>query len=263
VPTMRYLLKNDPKPAVRAAAAHTIAFFPNSAEESILVLQPIIFNASNDIPPELLGTSIIAYALLYAVCPSSEPNLQTVEERLRHYLASSDASLRWASATGLSRLGIVDAIVIQELVMTAISRVPPQTSFCMGESAEYAVKCLETVYAMPSLPDSIMKAGLVPILDGLSDPNLFCSHNLLPIACKILWKLPENSPFQKDNPVPFDELPREEEKRLLKSLAQIPHWTWIYLKETLRLWSLPPDRDACRHYVGLPEEGPYKDIILN
>ena len=60
----------------------------------------------------------------------------------------------------------------------------------------------------------------------------------------------------------FENLHNEQEKRLIRSLAEIKYRNGRVFKKTLKLWSLPPDRNACRRYVGLPEEGPHEKSPL-
>lgn len=30
----------------------------------------------------------------------------------------------------------------------------------------------------------------------------------------------------------------------------------------MKTWNFPPGRDACRRYVGLPKEGPYRELVI-
>src|SRR5947207_4061245 len=86
--TLCSLLKND---CVRVEAAHILAFFAESANETLPFLRSIVFEESDSIPTALLATAIISFALLYATSPS--PDSQTVEQRLQHFLTSENASL--------------------------------------------------------------------------------------------------------------------------------------------------------------------------
>jgi hypothetical protein len=262
LPTLCDLLQNDSNSSVRAEAAHIIAFFPESADKTLPFVRSIVFEDSDSIPEGLLATAIISFALLFANCPLPAPDRQTVEQRLRQFLTRENRSLRWAAATGLSRLEIVDAAIIRELVSATVNPLPetsPKVPFFGYDGTEYALESLKAACAMPLLSDSTLQSAIDPILDGLSRPDTSSCDALLAICCKLLWKAPQNSPFNQGLPIPFENLHNEQEKRLIRSLAERKYREWRFFKKTLKLWSLPPDRDACRRYVGLPEEGPYEE----
>ena len=85
-------------------------------DKTLPFVRSIVFEDSDGIPERLLATAIISFALLFANCPSLAPDRQTVEQRLRQFLTRENRSLRWAAVTGLSRLEIVDAAIIRELI---------------------------------------------------------------------------------------------------------------------------------------------------
>jgi hypothetical protein len=262
LPTLYYLLQNDSDSSVRAEAAHIIAFFPELVDRTLPFVRSIVFEDSDGIPEGLLATAIISFALLVANCPSPASDRPTVEQRLRQFLTRENRSLRWAAATGLSRLEIVDAAIIRELASATINPLPetsPKIPFYGHEQRGYALKSLKAACATPLLSDSTLQSAIDPILDGLSRPDTTYCNAPLAICCELLWKAPQNSPFNQGLPIPFENLHNEQEKRLMRSLAEIKNREWRFFKKTLKLWSLPPDRDACRRYVGLPEEGPYEE----
>ena len=197
LPTLCYLLQNDSDSSVRAEAAHIIAFFPESADKTLPFVRSIVFEDSDGIPEGLLATAIISFALLFANCPSPAPDRQTVEQRLRQFLTRENRSLRWAAATGLSRLEIVDAAIIRELVSATLPETSPKIPFFGHDQTGYARESLKAACAMPLLSDSTLQSAIDPILDGLSRPDTPYCDALVALCCELLWKAPQNSPFNQ------------------------------------------------------------------
>jgi HEAT repeat protein len=186
LPTLCYLLQNDSDPSVRAEAAHIIAFFPESVDETLPFVRSIVFDDSDGIPEGLLATATISFALLFAISPSSAPDRQTVEQRLHQFLTRENPSLRWAAATGLSRLDIVDAAIIRELATAAVNPLPetdPKIPFYQPEL--YALESLKAACTIPLLSDSTLKSAIDAILDGLSSPDTLGCDALLSTSCKV------------------------------------------------------------------------------
>jgi hypothetical protein len=263
VPTLCSLLENDPNYLVRSNAAHTLSFFPESVDKSMPILHSIVFEDSENIPPTLLKTAVVAFVLLYCNSESSEPDRKTIEEKLRKLLTNENLSLRWAAATGLARLDIYDATVIRELAEAIVSKTLSKDMdnlFYLGDLAQYATECLQEAFNVPLLSDSVLEAALDPILNG-STPDDLNNVILFRIVCKLLWKTPENNPLQGSNPVPFENLHNEKEKTFFKSMAQVKYYHWESLLKDLKFWKLPRDRDDYRRYVGLPLEGPYNSLV--
>ena len=264
VPTLCSILQDDPDYTVRAAAAHTLSHFPECVDKSIPILRSILFESSEDITSVLLGSTAVAFVLLYCNSESSEPDRRTVEEKLQKLLGSENSMLRCAAATGLARLEAYDIAVIRELAEATVNKSLSQSTdvwLYSGNLGQYPLLCLQDALNVSSLSESVAGAALDPILNGLT-PETFFSNELFRIICKLLWKTPENNPVQGSNPVPFEDLQNEREKTFFKSLAETKDFIWIRLQKDLKLWKLPGDRDSCRRYVGLPPEGPYETAIF-
>jgi hypothetical protein len=261
LPTLCSIVQSDPDSMVRAAAAHTLAFYPESAQETMPLLHAIVFDDSEDVLGAFRGTAIISFTILYAGLQKPELDRQVLEERLRHFLSNENILLSWSAATGLARLGIYDSTVIRILAEITLNKEiykeEHSIPFHGGETAAYALLSLQKAFDTPSVPDSALSGALGPILHGL-ESDTYYFPDVFVMACRILWKTPENNPLQGSNPIPFERLSTEE-KALLKSLAEQKNSYWSRQEKLRKSWNFPQDRDECRRYVGLPEEGPYQE----
>jgi hypothetical protein len=139
-------------------------------------------------------------------------------------------------------------------------------SFYYNNVEEYALEGLEAACKARPLPDSVLKASLAPLRDALSSPNYYisASPSILQTCCAILWPIPQNSPFNQDPLIAYKELESEEQKRLIRAVAEFGLMNWELLEglERVRPWNLPVNRDTCWRYVGLPEESLSKKTAI-
>jgi HEAT repeat protein len=98
VPVLRGLL-NDPDPAVRASAAHALAWFPDHAAETL----PPLLSACDDPAPIVAATALVATSLL------STSDDALVVERLRSAFDRSEPAISTGGAIGLAWLAGADA----------------------------------------------------------------------------------------------------------------------------------------------------------
>ncbi|MFJ1706989.1 hypothetical protein [Kitasatospora sp. NPDC088346] len=83
----------DTDPAVRAATAHLLAWFP---EEASATLPQVLYLADRETVPAVAATALVAAGLLGDAATA---------DRLRPFLAAPDPVVRWGAAVALARLG--------------------------------------------------------------------------------------------------------------------------------------------------------------
>jgi hypothetical protein len=269
LPTICDLLRQDDDAVVREAAARTVAFFPESSHKSLPLLRSMVFqneDSGESIHEGLLATAIVSFILLLTTSLSSSPaatdDRTIVEQKLHHFLSHQSPILRWAAATGLSRLSIINPLVLATLASTVTTPPPeavPNISFYFGRLEEYALESLEAACKVQPMPVSALKTSLTQLLDVLTSPNCYSYDTILSTCCTVLWPIPQDSPFNQNPPAKYEELASEEAERLIRALAEFSPAGSEELEglEARKTWNLPADRNACRRYVGLPEEGPY------
>ncbi|KAH0564818.1 hypothetical protein GP486_001791 [Trichoglossum hirsutum] len=266
-------LRQDSDARAREAAAHAVAFFPESSHKTLPLLRPIVFqdeSSGENIPEGILATAIVSYVLLLSTSLPSSPattdDRAIVEQKLHYFLSHQSPVLRWAAAIGLSRLSIVDPLVLATLASTVTTppEAVPKISFYFGGIGNYALESLEAACKARSTPVLALKSSLAALLDVLARPNCDKYDIILFTCCALLWPTPQDSPFNQDPPTRYEDLASEEQRRFFKAMAESrptreegPEGL-----EARTTWNLPADRDAYRRYVGLPEEGPYGRVVI-
>lgn len=232
VPRLSTLL-GDPDPAVRAATAWTVGWFPESAD---LVLPRLLELLEDEPVPGVRANAIVAAGLLGDA---------TLVDRLRGPLARDEPLERWAAATALARLGAADAEVIGELAACSVNppdQDEPAVHFLEGDLRGYASSSL-------ALLDGQVPADVVAsVLDGLSRTSEIASFAVAAAALRLAFGPRRPSPRP-----PYDDL-TELQRRTVRTLADLDTktWHWVNFTDILRAWNLPDERDECRRYAGLP-----------
>jgi HEAT repeat protein len=239
LPALRGLLGDD-EPAVRAAAAYLLAWFPEEAGRTLPDLLRLI---DEEREPAVLAGALVAAGLLGG---------GELVDRLRAFLTAGQPVVRWAAATALARLGggAADAVsteVLAELV--AAQAEPPSADspgvlFHEGDLRGYTAASL--VLLAGRFPDEALDA-VTHALAAASGPACF------PLARAAL-RLAFGEPGP-DGVGPFAELD-ERRRHLVRTLAGLDAatWQWVNLWEIVGAWHLPTSRAALRAYAGLPEE---------
>ncbi|WP_432043096.1 HEAT repeat domain-containing protein [Streptomyces cadmiisoli] len=244
VPALCVLLGDD-DPAVRAATAYLLAWFP---EEAGGTLQQLLEVLDGETEPVVVATALVSAGLLGDV---------GLVERLAPFLTAGEPVVRWSAATALARLGAIgaertfSAVVLAELAAAAAEPPEPAVLFHAGDLRGYAAASLST------LADRFPREALAAVTDGLaatSGPGSF------PVAAAAL-RLAFGEPQRGVSPE-FDELD-ERQQRLICTLGSLDEktWRWANFWEIVRAWGLPQQREAMRAYARmLPNErGPQPD----
>ncbi|WP_159054224.1 HEAT repeat domain-containing protein [Streptomyces sp. AS58] len=244
VPALCVLLGDD-DPAVRAATAYLLAWFP---EEAGGTLQQLLEVLDGETEPVVVANALVSAGLLGDV---------GLVERLAPFLTAGEPVVRWSAATALARLGAigaertVSAVVLAELAAAAAEPPEPAVLFHAGDLRGYAAASLST------LADRFPREALAAVTDGLaatSGPGSF------PVAAAAL-RLAFGEPQRGVSPE-FDELD-ERQQRLICTLGSLDEktWRWANFWEIVRAWGLPQQREAMRAYARmLPNErGPQPD----
>ncbi|MEV7782238.1 HEAT repeat domain-containing protein [Kitasatospora sp. NPDC088351] len=234
VPGLRALL-DDGDPAVRAATAYLLAWFP---EEAAPTLPRLLRLLDREPVPAVLATALVAAGLLGDA---------ELVERLRPFLATEDRAVRWAAATALARLGSAEAGVLAELA--AAETDPPEPGapdipFHDGDLRGYAAAGLTL------LADHYPAEALDAVTTGLAATSGPAAFAITAAALRLAF-----GP-QRPAVIPaFAEL-GERQQRLLRVLASLDSetWRWVNFLEILGAWGLPQDRPALRAYAGMAAE---------
>lgn len=206
-----------------------MAFFPESSHKTLPLLRSIVFQDPEDVPvPEgLLATAIVSFVLLFANSPTlgtADNNPTVVEEKLRQFLAHQSPSIRWVDATSLTHLSIIDPPIITTLASTIITSPPktaPRILFYLGSLEEYAMASLEAACQVRPIPEPTLQSVLTSLLDLLSNPSSsWCTTTNISTCCEILWSDPQTGPFNQSPPITFENLHSDEERRLIRGLAE-------------------------------------------
>ena len=235
VPALCALL-GDKDPALRAAAAYAVSWFP---EESARALPRLLDLLATEPVPGVAATAIVAAGLLGDA---------SLTGRLRAFLSGDEPLSRWAAATALARLGVADPEVIGELA--ACSAEPPEqtkpiVAFHEGDLRGYASDSLAVLDGQ--VPDEAVTA----VLDGLSRASGPAAFTITAAALRLTFgaeRLPSRPPY-KDLTEP--------QRRTVRILAELDEdtWQWANFTQILRAWNLPDQRKECRRYAGLPRRG--------
>ncbi|MBG0829733.1 HEAT repeat domain-containing protein [Planomonospora sp. ID67723] len=232
VPALRGLLDDD-DPLVRAATAYLLGWFPEEAAGSITALEALLERES--------VTGVIADAIISAGLLSATE----LTPRLRDHLSGSEPVSRWAAATALVRLGVVEPEVIG--VLAAASVDPPTTdtnaeiSFMSGDVRGYSAQTLAALSGR--LPVEIIDA----VLEGLSRTSQVAAFPVAAAALRLVF--PDGAPCPLP---PFAELTGLQ-RRAVRILAELgpETWRWLNFTSILEAWNLPDTHVECRAYAGL------------
>ncbi|MFJ3306807.1 HEAT repeat domain-containing protein [Streptomyces sp. NPDC086549] len=231
-------LLGDDDPAVRAATAYLLAWFPEEAEDTLPRLLGVL---DGETEPAVVATALVSAGLL------GDAGLVG---RLTPFLTAGEPVVRWASATALARLGAtgaeraVSAGVLAELA--AAEAVPPEPGvlFHEGDVRGYAATSLTL------LADRFPEEALDAVTDGLSATSGPASFPVAAAALRLAFGEPG-----PDGLPEFDELD-ERQQRLIRTLGSLDTdtWRWANFWAVVRVWGLPQRREAMRAYAGMPEE---------
>ncbi|OKJ73610.1 hypothetical protein AMK31_32535 [Streptomyces sp. TSRI0107] len=251
-------LLDDPDPAVRAATAHLLAWFP---EEAAHTLPGLLRLAGEEREPAVRATAIVAAGLIANADTdtgtdadadadtNTDADAETADtahaDRLRTHLAARETVVRWAAATALARLGHGgDPAVLAELAATAAAPPepgPPGVPFHDGDLRGYAASTLTR------LADRFPDEALDAVTDGLAATSGPGSFAVTQAALHMA--------FGPERP---DRLPAHAEldarrQRLIRVLADLGEdtWRWGNFLAILRGWGLPTDRQELRAYAGM------------
>ncbi|GAA2426166.1 HEAT repeat domain-containing protein [Streptomyces macrosporus] len=240
VPALCALL-DDGDPAVRAATAYLVAWFPEEGNRTVPHLLRLLDHETDQ---AVVATALVAAGLLGDA---------TLTDRLRPFLTAGDQTVRWAAATALARLGstgaeaAVGAEVLAELA--AVEADPPEPGppgilFHEGNLRGYAAASLTL------LADRYPTEALDAVTDGLAATTGPAGFAVAAAALRLAFgsQRPAGLPA-------FADLDRRQQ-RLVRVLATLDDgtWRWGNFLGILRAWGLPQDRAAMRAYAGMPTE---------
>ncbi|MFI1294158.1 HEAT repeat domain-containing protein [Streptomyces sp. NPDC020792] len=237
LPTL-YALLGDDDPAVRAATAYLLAWFPEEAPDSLPRLLGVLDGESE---PAVVATALVSAGLLGGA---------GLVERLTSFLTVGEPVVRWAAATALARLGAagaecaVSAGVLAELAAAEAEPPEPGVLFHEGDLRGYAATSLTL------LVDRFPKEALDAVTDGLSATSGPASFPVAAAALRLAFGEPGPNGLPE-----FDEL-AEQQQRLIRTLGSLDAdtWRWANFCEIVREWGLPQQREAMRVYAGIPKE---------
>lgn len=190
VPVLVDLLA-DTDAEVAGAAAYTLAWFPEAADRTGPALESLA--GDPDAPVELAGTALLALALTATV--GADP----YRPLLRTFLASGDATLRWAGATAWGILAGADSPpeVRTELAVQA-RREPEQVCFALWQTsmADWALLLLDTVD--PEQAEDVRVELVRSWLDRLPPDRPWHNHLTAPFALAFPDGPPTEAPAYGD-----------------------------------------------------------------
>ncbi|GAA2405481.1 hypothetical protein GCM10010420_36610 [Streptomyces glaucosporus] len=237
VPALCALL-GDGDPAVRAATAYLVAWFPEEADRTVPQLLRLLDHETDQ---AVVATALVAAGLLGDA---------TLTDGLRPFLAAGDRAVRWAAATALARLGsteagaTVGAEVLAELAAAEADPPepgPPGILFHEGNLRGYAAASLTL------LADRYPAEALDAVTDGLAATAGPAGFAVAAAALHLAF-----GPQRPAGLPEFADLDSRQQ-RLVRVLAALDEdtWRWVNFLEILRAWGLPQDRAAMRAYAGL------------
>ncbi|GAA2742247.1 HEAT repeat domain-containing protein [Kitasatospora cinereorecta] len=237
VPALTALLA-DAEPAVRAATAYLLAWFP---EEAATTLPGLLDLARRETNPAVSATALVAVGLLGDAATAAV---------LRPFLTVADRSVRWGAAIALARLGsagaesAVDAAVLAELAAAEAEEPEPGAPgipFHEGDLRGYAA------VALAQLADRYPAEALDAVTTGLASAVGPAAFPVTAAALRLAFgpELPAALPA-------FAELDPGQQ-RLVRALASLGEdtWRWGNFLEILHGWRLPHSRPELRTYAGL------------
>jgi hypothetical protein len=228
----------DADPAVRAATAYLVAWFPEKAPDALPRLLDVL-DAEPD--PAVLATALVAAGLLGDA---------SLVSRLASFLAADEPVVRWAAATALARLIAAGAEctesagVLAELAAAQAEPPEPGVPFHGSDPRGYAASSLTL------LADRYPDEALDAVTDGLSATSGPATFPLAEAALSLAFGEP--SP----NGLPAFDALTEPQQRLIRTLASLgpDTWRWANFWSIVRAWRLPQQREEMRAYAGLPDE---------
>lgn len=240
VPDLCALL-DDGEPAVRAATAYLLAWFP---EEATRTLPHLLQMLDEETSPAVVATALVTAGLLGDAQLSG---------RLQPFLTAEEPAVRWAAATALVRQsgqGLetpIRAAVLAELAATEANPPepgPPDILFHDGDLRGYAAASL-TLFA-----DSHPSEALDAVTDGLAATSGPASFAVTSAALRLAF-----GPQRTGSLPRFTDLdgPQQRVIRVLASLDE-DTWRWGNFLGILRAWGLPKNRTAMRNYAGMATE---------
>ncbi|MGW0605378.1 HEAT repeat domain-containing protein [Streptomyces sp. NPDC002644] len=237
LPTLLPLLADD-DPAVRAATAHLVAWFPEEAPQALPRLLDVL---GAEPEPAVLATALVAAGLLGDA---------SLVDRLAPFLTAGEPVVRWAAAIALARLiatgaeCAASAGVLAELAAAQAEPPEPAVPFHEGDLRGYSASSLTSLAGR--YPDEALDA----VTDGLSATSGPGSFPVAEAALRLAFGEPA-----PDGLPPFGELTGRQQ-RLIRALASLgpDTWRWANFWAIVRAWRLPQRREEMRAYAGLPEE---------
>lgn len=232
VPTLCLLL-DDPAAEVRAAAAYTLAWFPEEASHVVPRLM------------ELLNAESVSSVAATAIVSTGLVGDSTLADRFRAYLSDDDPLLRWAAATALARLEVSDPEVVGCLAACAVDPPDGGIAFLEGDVRGYSSLSLALLEGQAP-PDAVSA-----VLAGLSRSSGTRAFTITSAALHLTFGAEPLRPRP-----PYEKL-TEQQRRTVRTLAELDGktWQWGNFTEILRAWNLPAAREEMRQYAGLPGTG--------
>lgn len=237
LPLVRDLLGAE-DPAIRTAAAHALAWFPEEAP----ALLPSLTSLAGDPDPVVAATALVALGLL------AEPGTEGVVPLLEAALGDPGELVRWGAATALARLNGPAAghRVAEELRCRLVRPAErgDEIPFFDGDVRGYAA------LSLCLFDDAYADGTFTALLAALPDVS---GTEALPVAQAALrLAFPERP--QPGEEAPFTSLD-DRGRRLVHVLAQSPG-TWLVDGRTfgnfgmlVRSYGLPGDPDAMAAYL--------------
>ncbi|MGW1991305.1 hypothetical protein [Embleya sp. NPDC001921] len=234
VPRLAGLL-DDPDPGVRAGAVYVLAWFP---EESEHILPRLLDLLAVEPLPGVEAGILIATALMAAA-----DDAEMADVLRRRLSAGGEPVVRWAAATGLARLRVLDEDVVEVLAAAVVD--PPEQGmpgipFHDGDLRGYAS------LALVAADRAVGVGALDALLAGLARTSGPSAFAVTAAVLHVAFGAGRSRP-----------LPRYEEldavtRKVVHALAELDEhtWRWADFLLLLRPYNLPGDHAACRRYVG-------------
>ncbi|MBA9007689.1 HEAT repeat domain-containing protein [Thermomonospora cellulosilytica] len=218
VPALCGLLE-DPDPAVRAAAAHLLGWFPEEADTAL----PRLLRATGREPNAIVSVGLLG----------GPPHI----DHLRPYLEAQDPTTRCAAALALIRLGVTEPRVVMELAAAPAKGL----LFLSGDLRGYAWLSLAARH------DRVGVEAVDTVLSTMSRMDDLGTFTVVAAVLQLVFGRPA------DPLPPFPEL-TVRQRRAVRILADLDPrlWRWVNFTEVIRYWNLPDDLEELRAYAELP-----------
>ncbi|WP_020124334.1 HEAT repeat domain-containing protein [Streptomyces canus] len=247
-------LLDDPAPEIRTETAYLLGWFP---EEADATLPSLLACLDGERDPVCIATVLVAVGLLADYDPDG---------RLRHHLDHEHPLPRWAAATALTRIRVVNPAaapglspaerIAAELAAFGAGPAPESvTAHHAGDLHSYTVRSLLQLMGVAEDPDGVL-LDIVRVLPRIEKTGVV-PHPLAARAANLLEVLFDPA----DTARAFTELSpgRRELLRVLAELLTAADFQPVpfgsELHERFTQYGLPGTRPALRAYVGLSTEG--------